>query len=269
MITKKFIDELGYTDFVGFINQWNVLPGAFTTISKWINYGKVNSDSRLLQVASTTGFQLRETATLTNCSGIGFDLSPYAVESARYNKETFSPNSRIEYVQCDGYQFQSDEKFSHILIGGGLKFFPDPQKMMDRCIEFLHDGGYILASPFFVTSEVPDEVLDRAKSVFGIRPTTESYKEIMGMYNKFEIIYEDKNSIEPETIEEIKYYCNCSTAAAVQRLNIQDKNVSDAIFNRLYNIKMMSNELRKYQGYSVLVLRFRKSIYPNRWVELF
>ena len=34
-ITKEEIENMSYTEFVGFINQWNVLPGAHDTLTKW------------------------------------------------------------------------------------------------------------------------------------------------------------------------------------------------------------------------------------------
>ena len=79
-ITPEFIKQLSYTDFVGFINQWNVLPGSYSTLSKWAVYSKMNKNSRLLEVACTTGFSSRELATLTGCSGEGFDLSEGSIE---------------------------------------------------------------------------------------------------------------------------------------------------------------------------------------------
>lgn len=269
MITKEFIEQLSYTDFVGFVNQWNVLPGAYTTLSKWINYGRINENSNILQAACTTGFQLREISKLTNCIGKGFDLSQYAIDSAIYNKNVYLPNSKIEYIQCDGYKYVADTNYTHVVIGGGLKFFPDPQKMLDKCIEFMGDEGYILASPFYIKNKLPDELINKAKMVFGIKPTYENYKDIMDMYNKFEIIYEERNDLIQETDKEINYYCKCTTDEAVKRLKINDLEIYNSIYKRLLDVKNMSNELRPYQGYIVLVLRYRKNIYPNRWVELF
>jgi len=63
-ITPEFIKQLSYTDFVGFVNQWNVLPGSYSTLSKWANYSRMDKNSRLLEVACTTGFSSRELATL-------------------------------------------------------------------------------------------------------------------------------------------------------------------------------------------------------------
>lgn len=269
-ITCDQINKMNYADFVGLINQWNVLPGAYTTLSKWITFGQINEKSNILQVACTTGFQSREISIVTGCKGKAFDLSEYAINSAKYNKEHYSPNINIEYFVKDGYAYETNEKFSHVIIGGCLQFFPNPQLMKVRCISFLQDGGYLLASPFYVKDNIPVELIERARQVFGITITTKRYKEIMNMYQDLEIIYEDRNEILPETKEEIESYCKATVERAVRILGLEDNSqITSAIYKRLYSIKDMSNLLRPYQMYSVLVLRYRDCVYPNRYVELF
>jgi len=141
--------------------------------------------------------------------------------------------------------------------------------MVSRCISMLEDGGYILAAPFYVVRTIPSNLIKRAQKVFGITPTNVSYKEIMQLYNKFEIIYEDRNELIQETKDELEYYCRSTVDRACEMRNIKNKKVYEAMFGRLFEVKEMSNDLRPYQRYSVLVLRFRKSVYPNRFVELF
>ncbi len=268
-ITPKLIREFSYTEFVGFVNQWNVLPGAYSTLSKWAVHSRMGEDSRLLEIGCTTGFSSRELATLTNCSGEAFDLSKLSVEMAKYNKKRYAPETDISYKVADGYKYKSQNNFTHIAVGASLKFFPDPEKMMNICLDLLEDGGYILASPFYVTSEIPDNLIKRAEKVFGITPTAESYKEIMQLYNKLEIIYQDRNKLRKETEKELEYYCKSTIDRACEIRNIDDEELYKVMFERLLEIKKMSNDLRPYQEYSTLVLRFRKSVYPNRFVELF
>lgn len=268
-ITSDFICGLSYTDFVGFVNQWNVLPGSYSTLSKWVVYSKMNENSCLLEVACTTGFSSRELATLTGCSGEGFDLSRSSIEMASYNKKRYAPKINFSYKVADGYHYKPQGKFTHIVVGASLKFFPDPKMMLNRCISMLNDGGYILASPFYVTRTIPDNLIKRAQKVFGITPTNVSYKEIMQLYNKFEIIYEDRNDSIQETKDELKHYCKSTIDRTCEIRDIKDQKMYKAMFERLFEVKKMSNDLRPYQKYSVLVLRFRKSVYPNRFVELF
>lgn len=269
LITSQYIKKLPYTDFVGLINQWNVLPGALSTISKWVKYSNINNQSRVLEVACSTGFSSREIALMTRCNGIGFDLSHQAVKMANYNKKKYTPKINFKYLQIDGYKFKVNQLFSHIVVGASLKFFPNPQKMFDRCINMLKDEGYLLASPFFIKKAIPKSLIKKAESVFNITPTTSSYKKIMSMYNKMEIIFEERNDIYQETEEEINYYCKCTTNRACDFLKVKDKEIHDIMYKRLYDIKKMTNKLRPYQNYVVLVLRYRKAIYPNRFVELF
>ena len=188
---------------------------------------------------------------------------------ANYNRDVYAPETNLSYQVADGYSFESEDKFSHIVIGAALGFFPDPAKMLKHCVELLIDGGYVLASPFYVTEEIPRDLIMRAQSVFGITPTTVSYKEIMKYYEGLEIVYEDKNELTQETEEELAHYCSSTVKRSVEMLQITSEEIEQAIYDRLYSIKKMSNDLRPYQRYSVLVLRYRANIYPNRYVELF
>lgn len=268
-ITPELIRSLSYTDFVGLINQWNVLPGAFTTLSEWKVFSNLNTNSNILEVACTTGFSSRELALMSGCRGVGFDISKNSIDNAIYNQKKYAPGIKIKYVQADGYKFKTREKFSHIIIGASLKFFPDPERMLEKCSSLLSDGGYILASPFYTTRAIPKQLIKKAQKIFGITPTLENYKEIMSAYKQFEVVYENRKNIVPETPKELEYYCKSTTDRACVALKVRNVKTREAIFNRLYAIKEMSNKLRPYQNYSVLVLRKRANIFPRRYTELF
>lgn len=268
-ITLEQINRMSYTDFVGFVNQWNVLPGSYVTLSKWVQFSGLNKKSRLLEVACTTGFSSRELAVLSGCKGEGFDISKNSVEMARYNKDKHASDINFSYKVADGYGYKAKNKFTHIAVGASLGFFPDPPRMLERCIDMMEDGGFLLASPFYGVKPMPEQIIKRAQEIFDITPTSTPYKEIMSLYNKLEIIFEERNELVQETEEEIHYYCKSTIDRACDMLKMKDEKIYDAMYDRLYDIKKMTNDLRLYQMYSVLVLRYRKSVYPNRFVELF
>jgi glycyl-tRNA synthetase (class II) len=91
----------------------------------------------------------------------------------------------------------------------------------------------------------------------------------MKHYKDLEIVYEDRNELSQETEEELAHYCTSTVERAMTMLQLNNIEVKQAIYDRLYDIKKMSNDLRPYQRYSVLVLKYRSDIYPNRFVELF
>jgi len=268
--TKEGVLAMSYTDFVGFVNQWNVLPGAYVTLSKWKTYGHVNEHSRILELACTSGFSSRELALLSGCSGVGVDISKPSVEMAEFNKKNYAPHIDIDYIHSDGMLYKPEAKFSHVVVGAALKFFSDQQKIVERIVSFyLEDGGLLLASPFYVTKNVPKDMVEKAKKIFGITITTMGYHEVMKDYRGFEILYEDRCSILQETDDELKHYCESTIERACGIRDITDSETKKAMFGRLMEIKKMSNDLRPYQMYTVLVLRYRSNIYPNRYTELF
>jgi len=265
---KKFQD-LNYTDFVGSINQWNVLPGSYDTLSKWKVFSNLNEKSRLLEIACTTGFSSRELAVMTNCSGVGIDISEKSVEAAQKNKDIYSPEINIDYKIADGCTYQDSKLFSHIVLGSGLGFFDDPKQMTNHIPDILEEGGYVLASPFYAIKEIPQSLVEKAKKIFNITVTQEDYKEVMNIYSDFEILFEEKSIPIPETEDELDHYCESTIRKFEEEeghLSEEDKKIA---YGRLMEIKIMSNELRPYQGYSTLVLRYRKSTYKKRCVELF
>lgn len=263
------IKNMSYTDFVGLVNQWNVLPWSYATLSSWIQFAKITDQSKVLEIACTTWFSIREISNITNCRGHGIDISTKSIESAIKNQEIYWWTSKVSYQDIDAYKYETDEKYTHIIVWAALKFFPNQSIIIDKIVHLLQDGGYLLASPFYIEWNIPQELVTKAKSVFDIAITTESYKEIMDLYNKFEILYEERHTPILETETEINYYVKCTIDRITHNNTLCSTDVYNAMFERLVQIKQMANELRPYQRYVVLTLRYRKSVYPNRFVELF
>jgi ubiquinone/menaquinone biosynthesis C-methylase UbiE len=106
-MTEKEVLNFSYTDFVGFINQWNVLPGAYDTLSKWRLFSGITNKSNILEIACTTGFSSRELATMTGCHGLGIDISDSSRRTAQNNLEVYAPGIDIKYKTCDAYKLKT------------------------------------------------------------------------------------------------------------------------------------------------------------------
>lgn len=268
-ISPSKVKELSYTDFVGLINQWNVPPGSLSTISKWAIFSNLNEKSHILEVACTTGFSSRELALSSGCSGVGIDISGASVEAAIYNKDIYAQAINIDYKNIDAYEFSSEKKFSHVVLGAALKFFPDPFRLLNHLQTMMTDNSYFLATPFYIHTPIPSDLIENFKRVFGIAPTTEGYKDIMRVYKGLEITYQDHMDIYLETNEELQHYCESTVSRVLSEQKCSNDELFSECFARLLEIKTMSNALRTYQKYTTLVLRYRKSTFPHRYIELF
>jgi SAM-dependent methyltransferase len=267
--TPPSLSDMSYPDFVGFINQWNVLPGSYSTLSEWALFSRLGPESQLLQLGCTTGFQARELAVLSGCVAHGLDVSAMAVDTARHNAAHYTPSARVTYECCDALAFAPKTRYTHVALGGGLRFFPDPDAVIRRLPEWLVDGGHILASPFYIDGTVPPELLERGRQAFGVLPTTEGYDDVMAPYLDFEVLYESRKEMRVESEAQLQKYCQATIDRAAEYRGVTDAATKQALFDRLLEVRRTSNALRAYQGYSVMVLRYRAATYPHRYVELF
>ena len=49
-----------------------------------------------------------------------------------------------------------------------LQIFPKPEEMLKICLSYLEDGGFILASPFYIKSPIPESLISEFKKVFAL-----------------------------------------------------------------------------------------------------
>lgn len=258
-----------YTDFVGHINQTNVPPGSLVTVNRWVVHGFVRPDSFAVELGCTTGFNLRELSRLSGCSGVGVDISESSVRSARTNAARMPGGSeRLSYEVADGDSYVPSRPATHVLVGAALGFFPDPARTVRHMTSYLVDGGRLLACPYYIRKELPGELVKEAQAVLGITPTLAPYKSIMRAYKDLRISYEERLTCEPETEEEMHHYTRCTTERYVATGGGRAEQY-DLVYQRLYRIKQVCNRLHEHHAYSVLVLEYLKSEYPNRYVELF
>ncbi|MCK6599130.1 MAG: class I SAM-dependent methyltransferase [Bdellovibrionaceae bacterium] len=262
----KDIKSMSYTDFVGFVNQTNVPPGSFDTITRWLVNSFVDVNSHIVEIACTTGFSVSEISKIAHCTGEGVDISTLSVTSAIQNNLN---NKNLVFHVQDATQFKPHKKATHVVVGAALGFFPDPQKMINQLISFFDNEGYILASPFYVNGQIPQQLLQEAEQVLGITPTQISYKQVMNLYKDFQITYENRSHIVQETDEEISHYCKSTIERAAELRSIRDENTLKIMYDRLYQIRDVTNRLRPFQEYSVLILRYKKNEFGKRFVELF
>lgn len=268
-LTSDQIYAMPYTDFVALVHQWNVPPGSLSTVNEWSVFGHVDSSSTVLEVACTTGFSSRELARLTGCTACGIDISASSIETARLHAEYYGRGLKLHYHCCDASIYRPERPVTHVILGASLGFFEDPQGMLRRVRTFFDETGFLLASPYFSSGTMPESVRRDCRRVIGIEPTVTPYEQVRDFYQEYETVYESRKSIVLETEQQMKTYAADTAARACQLHQIDSGSLYQAMYNRLYEIKAVSNEIHRYQGYSVLVLRYLNSVFPHRFVEYF
>ena len=207
--TLEDIKNMSYTEFISYAHQWNIPPGSFVTLNEWIVFSHITKESRVLEIACTTGFSSREIARITGCEVVGIDICKSSVKRAQYNQKLYGENLKLEYICMDACEYKTEKKFTHIVLGAALGFFDNPEKMLNNLKGLLVDGGMILVSPYYLKGKkLPKQLIDRTKRVIEINPTNFDYYTAIKPYENFEVLYENRKDIVPENNEQMQKYCH-------------------------------------------------------------
>lgn len=264
------IRNMNYTDFIAYAGQWNVPPGSFSTINEWAVFSRVDKNSRVLEIACTTGFSGRELAKLTGCSVHGIDISEASICQAQKDASDYAPRCRLSYECIDLFDLPEDIKYTHIVMGASIQFFQRCDAVMQKLLNLLDDGGYILVSPYYLKDgPLPCDIIEDAQRVINIYPTDFGYDKALEFYKDFEILYASRKDIIIETEEQMQKYVSDTIERCCATKNIIDREIKQLLYERLYEIKTVCNRIHNYHAFAVMVLRYEKIVYPNRFVELF
>ncbi|QNN43957.1 class I SAM-dependent methyltransferase [Pedobacter roseus] len=102
-----------------------------------------NQKSKVLDVGCGAGLLLKNAKHSIFDQYIGIDISNVAIERARTNKK-----SNIKYICADMENYYSATKFDMIIFNESLYYSKNPHKLINRYVEFLNKGGYLIFSIF-------------------------------------------------------------------------------------------------------------------------
>jgi SAM-dependent methyltransferase len=266
-LTVSQVEAMPYSDFVATINQTNVPPGAYSTLMDWKLYSGLRDDSRLIEVACSTGFTSRELAGLAGCVAHGFDLSPAAIERAVQNAGARARDGRLRYDVCDGYDFRPLWSPTHVAVGAALGFFPDPDRMMDRILSWFDQPGYVLGADFSYR-DPSEEAVRLRRDTFGIVGQMRQAEDVHKIYEGLNLYFCRSYTPLIETPGDIASYCTATIRRFVEQSGGVASDVAKAAYERLLGIKRATNTLRRFQTYHIFVYHHEGGRQP-RYVELF
>lgn len=255
-LTPKDVEAMSYPDFVGFIGQKNTPPGGSKTIEKWIKFGEICKESHLLDLACSTGFSSRSVVKRISCTSKGLDLSKAAIETAIRESQEEGYGENVQFFVGDAcYLPFADKEFSHILAGSTFGFIQNRQKALAECRRVLKASGRLCIGNFYYTGKPEESLLDKVAEAVGFRPESKwSHKWWDEFFNTEFTFQKEENeplsTIQPSEVSELVRIFIYETSSILKTASIE---VKDACFKKLYGIRLILNEHRKYQGLSVSI----------------
>ncbi|WP_405364536.1 methyltransferase domain-containing protein [Kitasatospora sp. NBC_00039] len=226
-----------YPDFVAFLGQHNTPPGAFRTIDEWVRLASVERDSRILDLACTTGYSGRNAHELTGAAVHGIDISADAVEQARVYA---AGNRRLTYEVADAAELPlPDDHFSHVLGGCNFGFIQERDRALDEVHRVLQPGGLLCTATFYYRQRPPESLLDQVAHAIGVRPDGARDREFWdGFFSKkFKLVNGVQHDIPPLGARKVTRIVRKSVYGRTPALAGVSRSVRDACFHRLHETR--------------------------------
>lgn len=259
------IDKLNYTDFIALIKETNRCPGGKSTIRKVLINTLTNSDSRVLDVGSNTGFNTLEIARVSKARVTGIDISISCVEEsiAQLSKDLESIQQNTDFMVGSAYEIPfKDQEFDLVFTGGATSFMENKAKAINEYLRVTKDWGFICMTPLVYLKNPPQSVIDSVGSIIGAeikKMTSEDWiKVVLEVDPKLELYCKEEGTIRNDYRARIAEYIDYFMAKPhIRELSPSARNAVRKKWQNYLDVFMRNQD---YLGFVILVFRKRRDI---------
>ncbi len=204
-LTTEKIKRLSYPEFMGVLGLENTSLGGSFAVDYWIHNSKMNKKSKVLEIACSTGFNLRNCILKTKAFGIGIDVSKKSIEYAKktVKNEKIKNNIQFKVEDAEGLSFSS-KNFTHVISGMSFAFFTRANKVLKEVSRVLAPAGYLLtATPYYI-KKPPFKLLDKIEKTLGFRPSDSwDYNWWKKFFSRFFLLQDELSIVSSNSKESI------------------------------------------------------------------
>lgn len=258
-LTAEDIKKMSYNEIIGLVRETNRTPGGLTTIRKVSEKLMLNSNSKILDIGTSTGHSALEFSRLLNCEVIGIDINPMSLETAEERTKRFKLE-KAKFVLDDATNMKfDDETFDVVFAGNVTSLVNDRGAALKEYWRVLKPSGYLVAVPMYYIKTPSDKLVDDVRKAIRVN-ITPLYKTD---WKNFFVREQD------EVLEEIDYkFIKCSDEEInnfckliLEREHLKELSVEafDTLKKAYYEFMHLFNENNSHMGFTIFMLRRKES----------
>ena len=157
------IEELGYYDFMGYMEVPFFNIGGVTSIDRLAELCQINQESRILVVGCGTGGNSCYLTNRYGCMVVGIDIAEHMVKHARERAEALQLTDRVAFQVGDAYDLQFPDGSFDAVLTVFVSQFLDPHRAYPGFLRVLRPGGHLGINEMYRVDDVPQEALARVE----------------------------------------------------------------------------------------------------------
>lgn len=258
-LTSNDIKKMSYNEIIGLVRETNRTPGGLNTIKEVSRKLNLNSNTKILDIGTSTGHTALEFGRLLNCDIIGIDINEESIKTAKERCERFKL-SKVRFIIDDATKMSFDnETFDIVFAGNVTSLVADREKALSEYWRVLKPTGYLVAVPMYYVETPTLELINKVREAIQVNIKAQ-YKED---WKQFFLREED------EIFEEIDYRfkkCSdkeidefCENILNREHLKDLNKDAMKTLRECYYNFMHLFNENNSHMGFTIFIIRKKES----------
>jgi len=157
------IEELGYYDFMGYMEVPFFNIGGAASIDRLAELCQLGQESRVLVVGCGTGGNSCYLANKYGCQIVGIDIAEHMIKHAQERAENLGLADRVVFRVGDAYDLEFPDDSFDVVLTVFVSQFLDLGRAYPGFLRVLGPGGYMGINEMYRADEVPKEALARVE----------------------------------------------------------------------------------------------------------
>ncbi len=199
LLSAADIQTMSYPDFIGAMGLENTTLGGGFSVDYWISKSKMHKYSKVLEIACSTGFNLRKCTGKVQACGVGIDKSKLSVQCAIKKSMEEKTDRRIQFQVGDVEKLPFPlNYFNHVIAGMGFAFIDQKYKVLEEVCRVLKPQGYLLTVTSVYKTKPEKAFLKKIKNTFDLKlPDGWGYREWHRFFSTFFILKDEMSLVFP------------------------------------------------------------------------
>lgn len=166
-LNPQEVEAYNYNRLIGLVKETNRPPGGAHTLATIAQNAFINSNTKVLEIGTSTGFSAIELALNTNAQIVAIDVNEESLAEARTRAKEFGVSDRIKFQIDDTLNLSSaDSSFDVVLCGNVTSIVLDAEKALSEYLRVLKVGGLLASVPmYYLTAPSPDLIAEVSMAI--------------------------------------------------------------------------------------------------------
>lgn len=254
-LTPNDIKNMSYNEIIGLVRETNRTPGGLNTIRIVSEKLMLNSNSKILDIGTSTGHSSLEFSRLLNCEVIGIDINPLSLETARNRLKRFELN-KAEFILDDATKMKfNDKTFDVVFAGNVTSLVSNRDAALKEYWRVLKPSGYLVAVPMYYLETPSEELVNNVRKAIQVNISILYKKDWKKFFvrDEDEIFEEIDVKFDKCTDKEIDDFCE--KILSREHLKELHQETFKVLKECYYNYMHLFNENNSHMGFTIFMLR--------------